>query len=355
MTSTQFSSLADLARLPWFEAYGERVVVSDPSVGPVIDLHTHVALSYLLPPSVDLYADKPEAEHYLPACCAMDLDVYANRNFSEERWTEMSKDMVFNAMRKGGIRATHTVPNLIREMDELGIERSCLLPIDFPVFSDNAKNATEAQRRQSRIIAFGSVHPYAPRAKERLEDQMNAGISGVKVHPNIQCVRPDAERAIELYKLCGARKIPILWHCGPVGREPALGRYLTQVKWYEKPIALCPETTFILGHAGALQCDEAIRLHNKYPNVFLELSCISLSQMRDVFAKCDPTRLVFGSDWPFYSAAMPLAKVLIASEGKPKLRSQVLHENARRLLRLDGATFGAAVSAPVAGLRHAVA
>ena len=332
MHPTRFSNLADLGRLPWFEAHGERVAVTDKGIGPIIDMHTHVALSYLLPPTVDLFATVPEAEIYLPACCSLDLDVYANRNFTAERWTTMSKDMALNALGNKGIRATHTVPNMLREMDELGIEQSVVLPIDFPMFSQNAKNATEAQKREPRIVAFGSVHPYAPGAKVRLEEQLHDGIRGVKVHPNIQCVRPDAARAIDLYRMCGARRVPILWHCGPVGKEPVLGRYLTQVKWYEKPISLCPETQFILGHAGALQCDEAIRLHCKYPNTYLEMSCISLSQMRDVLSKCDPSRLVFGSDWPFYSAAMPLAKVLMATEGKNELRRAVLYDNAARLL-----------------------
>src|SRR5690606_29579337 len=76
---TRFASLLDLARLPWFARSEEgRLVLRDRSVGPIADLHTHLAMAYVRPPSVDLHALHPETQHYLPACCAVDLDVYAN-------------------------------------------------------------------------------------------------------------------------------------------------------------------------------------------------------------------------------------------------------------------------------------
>jgi hypothetical protein len=63
----------------------------------------------------------------------------------------------------------------------------------------------------------------------------------------------------------------VFWHCGPVGIETPLGRKLSQVRRYEAPIAAHPGTTFVLGHAGALQPGEAIRLAKAYPNVWGEL------------------------------------------------------------------------------------
>jgi predicted TIM-barrel fold metal-dependent hydrolase len=43
---------------------------------------------------------------------------------------------------------------------------------------------------------------------------------------------------------------------------------------------------------------------------------------------------MMGSDWPFYHLALPLAKVLLATEGAPEVRRQVLHDNAARLFGL---------------------
>ncbi len=179
------------------------------------------------------------------------------------------------------------------------------------------------------------MHPYTPRQGEALDAQAHAGALGVKIHPNVMCVRPDDPRAMKLYRRCGERGLPVLIHCGPVGIEPALGRWLTQVRWYEKPIAENPNTVFLLGHSGALQFEEALALQRRYPNVWLELSSQSLSNVRAMVERGDPDRIVFGSDWPFYHQAIPLAKVLIATEGKREVRAKLLFRNAARLLRLE--------------------
>jgi uncharacterized protein len=330
-----YSSLLDLARLPWFEVDKGRLVVADRSIGPIIDVHTHLALAYVRPMGLDLYRATDETEHYLPGCCRFDLDVYINKNFTPEHLKALNKDLVLGSLTRGGMRATHTVPNLAREMDEMGVIKSIILPIDFPYISKNHVHAADAAKRDDHMMAFGSVHPYAPRMNEALDAQAHEGALGIKVHPNVQCVRPDDPRARKLYREAGARNLPILIHCGPVGIEPALGRYLTQVKWYERGIAENPKTTFILGHAGALQFEEALALQKKYDNVWLETSSQSLSNLRAIVDRAHPDRIAFGSDWPFYHQAIPLAKVLIATENDPEKRAKVLYRNAARLMRLE--------------------
>lgn len=330
----KFNGVLDLARLPYFEVEGDRLLLADRSIGPVIDMHTHLALAYVMPLQVDLFAAPAATEHYLPACCTVDLDVYINKNFSPERLRAMKVDLTLKSVTGKGMRRTHTVPNLVGAMRDLGIERSAVLPIDFPVLSNNAGAALSCAKREERIIGFGSVHPYSRDVRAKLDEQVARGALGIKFHPSVQCVRPDDPRAMRLYRLCAERALPVLWHCGPVGIEPRLGRYLSQVKWYERPIAENPRTTFVLGHAGALQYDLALALMKKYPNVYLETSSQSVSALRTFVEEGDPDRIVFGSDWPFYHQAFPLAKVLLVTEGDRALRHKILYANAARLLRL---------------------
>ncbi len=335
MSSSVFANLLDLARLPWFEARDGRLVVSDPSVGPVIDMHSHIALAYLLPMRVDLYRATGSTEHYLPSCCSIDFDVYQNKNFTPEALRALKRDLTLGSLRRGGMRATHTVPNLVREMDELGIVRSVLLPIELPYISRNAEHALEAARRQAKIISFGSVHPIVDRVGVRLDEQAHAGARGVKVHPAVQLIAPDHPRAMALYRHCADRNLPVLLHCGPVGIELQSGRRRTQVALYEKPIAEQPRTRFVLGHSGALQMEQALDLACRYPNVWLELSGQSLANVSTILDRADPNRVVYGSDWPFYHQALGIAKVLLATAGREHLRSKVLYQNAARLLGLS--------------------
>jgi len=332
----RFESLADLARLPWFRVDDAgRLVLRDESLGPIADMHTHLALAYVRPMSVDLGALHDETKHYLPSCCALDLDVYANRNIPPEALKELKVDLTLRSMGRRGMRATHTVPNLVREMDEMRIRASLLLPIDFPVLSQNAGVALGAARKEPRLLSFGSVHPYAADPERRLDDQLAQGALGIKMHPAVQLVRPDARRADALYKMCARREMIVLWHCGPVGIEGRLPRYLSQVRFYEKPIAENPSTKFVLGHSGALQFEQALELQRRYPNVWLETSSQSVSSIRRMVERADPERIVHGSDWPFYHPAISIAKILIATEGKKELRHKMLWANAAALLGID--------------------
>jgi hypothetical protein len=135
----------------------------------------------------------------------------------------MERDLSLGALTAGGMRATHTVPNLTREMGELQVAQSVLLPIDWPALSDNATTWLDAIRGDQRLIGFGSVHPYTRHVEEKLDRQIALGARGIKVHPAVQLVRPDDGRAMKLYKLCGERDIPVFWHCGPVDIEPPSG------------------------------------------------------------------------------------------------------------------------------------
>lgn len=334
---SRFTSLLDLTRLPWFGLSEEgRLVMTDASVGPIADLHTHLALAYVRPMSVDLDKLHPETQHYLPSCCAIDLDVYVNRNMSPEIVKELTRDLTLRSLGPRGMRETHTIPNLTREMDETGIRASVLLPIDFPVLSHNADVALAAAAKTSdKLFSFGSVHPYASNPESRLDAQYAKGARGIKMHPSVQLCRPDNRRARALYEMCGRREMVVFWHCGPAGIEPKLGQSMNQVKLYERPIRENPKTTFVLGHAGALQFEEALALQLRYPNVWLETSSQSLRNVQRMVDFADTRRIVHGSDWPFYHPAISVAKVLIATEGKPEVRHRMLWANAARLLGVD--------------------
>jgi len=342
---TRFEGLHDLARLPWFEVKAGRLVIADRTLGPTLDVHTHLALAYGRPNQLDLLRLWPETEHYLPKDRAIDLQVYINRNFSPADLRRLERDLTLGSLGPHGMRRTHTLANLAREMDELGVIRSVLLPIDLPVWSDNALTWLGASRGHRAALCFGSVHPYRSGLRAAVERQVALGARGIKFHPAVQLVRPDDARAQKLYRLCGEFGLPVLFHCGPVDIETRLGRYLSQVRHYEAAIATHPDVPFILGHSGALQMPEALAYARKYPNVWLELSSQSLDGCRRILAEAPRERVMFGSDWPFYHQAIGLAKVFIASEGDADLRRDVLWRNAARLF---GLPIDAGVDLPTA-------
>ncbi len=330
---SRFEGLHDLARLPWFDVR-DGALVADPAVGPSVDVHTHLALTFLVPGRVDLRADTGRTEHYLPAERAFEMEGYLNTSLTPADRVRMKRDLVWGNFRAGGMRGTHTAGNLAREMRGLGVARSVLLAIDWPFGSRNAEAWLEAVADREELIVFGAVHPLARDVEGKLDAQKRLGARGIKIHPAIQLLGPDHPRMIALCRAAGARGLPVFFHCGPVGIEGEGARRRTQVDRYRAALEACPDTTFVLGHAGALQHERAVALARELPNVWVEVASQGLPVIRRLLDEVDPGRICFGSDWPFYHQAIGLAKVLMATEGREDLRRGVLHDNAARLLGL---------------------
>jgi predicted TIM-barrel fold metal-dependent hydrolase len=335
MEKYEFKNYNDLSRLPYFTLRDERLTIdSDANIGPIIDIHTHLALAYVLPMQINLFQYHGKTEHMLPDYAQIHLETYANKDFTPKLLKRMRKIVANQIVSKEGAHKTHNVPHLTKEMDNLGIKYAVILPVDLPIISNNAKIYAKAAKFEKKLIPFGSVHPYSFFMRKKLDKQIERGAKGVKFHPMAQNIRPEHRLALKLYRLCGERDIPVMWHCGPVGIEGKSGRIRCQVLNYLPAVAANPKTTFILGHSGALQMEQALKIANKYPNTYLDLACQSLPSIRKIVNEADSNRILFGSDWPWYHEALTLAKLLIATEGKEELRRKILFENAKNLLQL---------------------
>lgn len=332
----RFPDRNGLSALPWFDIDHGEVVLSDRSIGPIIDVHTHYTLPSLRHDEADMRTETADSDLLLGRCCAHHLDVYANQCFSPTELDEMRRELVVGALRRRGKRLNHGAPNLARDMRSMGVERTIVIGIDMGIISRHVRQTLEVAKGREDAIPFGSIHPRLPRRRQRFEEQLHAGALGIKIHPPNMFTRPDHPRLSAIYRWCGEENLPVFFHCGPAGIEPKLGAYCGQVRFYDEPIRAHPQTRFVLGHAGALQSTEALALYRRHPNVWMDVSCLSLAQLREVLSQGDPDRIMFGSDWPFYHPILPLAKVLIATEGQPALRRKVLYENAVRLLESIG-------------------
>lgn len=330
-----FADLRDLARLTWFDLAGDRLIL-DPDLGPIIDIHTHLSLTYLVTSRVDQELETDRVLTYLPdRDRELDLEVYTNKNMHIEDQRRMRADLILGSFRKTGPRFTHTAANLLRCMSDLCIRHAVILPVDFPWISRNSELYLEVSERHSELIPFGSAHPWGQSADLRLKKLAEQGIRGLKVHPATQLIFPGSRRAMRLYRASSELSIPVLWHCGVVGIEPWPISRFAEVRNYEKPIAALEDVTFILGHSGGLQYQQAIDLAQRYPNVILDLSCQGLDGIRAILDAVDHDRIVNGSDWPFYHQAIGIAKVLLATGSDKALRRKILYENAVRVLGLD--------------------
>ena len=334
-----------LAELPWFEIDNRgRLVLRDPDVPATIDLHAHLGMALLFASPFDMFARTDRVRHILDCDgttpgCELDLDVYINANFSPEALRTMRFDVLQNVLWGSASARTHTLANLVDEMDDLRIERAALLPISFGLpFGDNLADQwldVLAQGPQkNRFIGGGSVYVGDPDWRTSLEEQASRGARVIKLHPATQRYFPDDPRAMEIYEACGELGLIVFLHAGRAGIEPSYTHQYTLIPGYEPMLAEHPGTNFILGHAGARDVEDAMVLGRRYSNAWLGIHGQGVTMLDRLIREVGWERLVFGSDWPFYHLAATLAKVLIVTRNDQDIRHAILRGNALRLLAM---------------------
>lgn len=334
-----------LAELPWFEIDPHGVLrCVDESIPRAIDTHCHFGMSLLFEPKLDLLAATPRVRHLLDCDatdpgCDLDLDVYVNANFDEPALKRLECETISQAFFGSDVARTHTIPNLVAEMDACRVERAVILPIAFHLpFGDHLTErwheAIRASATSERLVGGASVHPRDPDKLARLERFAAMGAKVVKLHPTMQGFYPDADDAKEIYAAAERLGLVIFFHAGRAGIEPESRRRYALPRHYEGALADFPRVPFVLGHAGARDGAAMLELGLRHRNAWFCIHGQGVTRLDEMIRRTQGERLLFGTDWPFYPLAVSLAKVLITTSdpGRRAIRHAILRGNAEMLL-----------------------
>jgi predicted TIM-barrel fold metal-dependent hydrolase len=201
------------------------------------------------------------------------------------------------------------------QMDVAGIQSAVLLPIDcarargVSISSNDQVAGLCAEHRG--FIGFASVDPSkegADRELERCIRQM--GLRGLKLDAALQGFRPDDQRAFAVYEAAESLQVPVLVHAG-MSWAPQTPLELGHPLLFESAIRRFPKLSFILAHFAWPWVWEAAAMALKYPNVYLDTSCLYYDSPKEffqfVFSRQIPTtvmerslrnKVVFGSNYP---------------------------------------------------------
>ncbi|MEM9175087.1 MAG: amidohydrolase family protein [Myxococcota bacterium] len=341
----RFQGYRGLADLPWYELDGAGALrLADDSVPSSIDFHTHLGMSLLFAPKMDLARETPRVRHLLDCDetdpgCPFDLDIYINGNFTPEQVDALPTMTIGQAFFGNEVVDTHTIPNLIREMDSVRVTNSVLLPIVFDLpFGDDVegdwRDGIEATGTADRLWLGTSVHPGERGAVAKLERAAARGAKVVKLHPTMQAFHPDAEDAMALYAAAERLGLVIFFHGGRAGVEPDSRQGYAMPRHYEGAFSAFPNLPFVIGHGGARDVAGMLELATRYDNVWLGVHGQSVTWLDEMIRRTGGERMLFGTDWPWYHLAATQAKVLIVTRdpGRAEIRHAILRGNAERLL-----------------------
>ena len=223
-----------------------------------------------------------------------------------------------------------TVSSLTSRMDEWGIDRSVMLSIATnPKQQTNVNNvAIEINTNSDRVYALGSLNPDSDSIKEEARRLRDAGIRGIKIHPDYMGAVVDDERFDAVYGAAVENDLFVVTHSGWDFISPDFIHCTPEriVRVMEK----FPSLRMVAAHMGAYRMwDEVERLLLGRDNLYIETSLAPMDGLdKTKFARMlnshSPERILFGSDFPWYSAGEAYAYVdslELASELKEKLFS----------------------------------
>jgi len=221
---------------------------------------------------------------------------------------------------------------LLDAMDQGGIHRSVVLPLDYGLLlgepetsirEQNRRIAEIALRHPSRIVAFAGVDPRRPEAEAIVEEGIcQLGMKGVKLHPGAgfdpgdDGFRPLMERIAEL-------GVPLLIHtgsafgplrsrwCRPLDLDVLLSRYA--------------DLRIVAAHMGGGWLDELCWTGYMKPQLYGDVSLWQMrcrqaprefgASLRKALDMLGMERVLFGTDWPFTADVMSPGKYADAVRG----------------------------------------
>ena len=230
-----------------------------------------------------------------------------------------------------------TVRSLLAEMGRSGVDRAVILNI-----ATNAKQQTNVnnfaiatKNTYPRLYTLGSIHQDSENIESEAKRLKDAGIRGIKIHPDYISTFIDAPKMDRVYAACVANDLfvashsgwdfvsPDVIHCTPERIVNVLDRF--------------PTLRFVAVHMGANTLwDDTERLLIGRKNLWIDTSLASpfkldKKQAERMLLGHDPDHILFGSDFPWFSEKDSLD--YLDSLNIPKsLKKKIRGENALALM-----------------------
>jgi predicted TIM-barrel fold metal-dependent hydrolase len=207
-------------------------------------------------------------------------------------------------------RALSDAGELLRLMDEEGVERLCLINYVAPEVMGLGRSVNDwvvrfVRGHEDRLVAVGSVNPRLTQdAAGETARLFESGVRMIKLHPPHQLFAADGylagdEALRAIYSTAQAAGRPVMIHTGTSIFPGARNRFADPMAADDVAVDF-PKLTLILAHAGRpLFMPTATFLARRHPNVYLDLSGIPPKKLLEYLPRLeDADKCLWGTDYP---------------------------------------------------------
>jgi predicted TIM-barrel fold metal-dependent hydrolase len=200
--------------------------------------------------------------------------------------------------------------DLVRNLDEAGLDRAVAFPLGAPYTDYSEANqvmAEEMAKYPKRIIGFCRINPnFGPQATATsLEHCLGKlKLKGIKLHPEIEFFDPNEAELMEpIYDAARRYRVPIIFHTGMSSKaSPGVIAELA---------ARHTDVPVILGHMGVSEYVKlAVAVARQHDNIYLETSVVGwMPLLLEAFRGVGSSKILFGSDHPYNPLPMEVEKI----------------------------------------------
>jgi uncharacterized protein len=251
---------------------------------------------------------------------------------------QLAAKVVRELSQQGGIKyyANGTIDGLKESMHQAGIELSVLYPVATKPQQVVSINNWAINIEDASIISLGAMHPDFDRCREEIERIHQAGLKGIKLHPQYQDFQLDGPRLYRIYELLVEFDMILSLHMG--GDEIMLPPYAGTPEKLAHVLDDFPGLKVIAAHMGGYDQWDAVEEHLVGRELFLEtsfgLGFIPDHKFLQIVRAHGADKVLFGSDSPWRPQKEDICKLMEVGLTETEL-NQIRRLNAVKLLQLN--------------------
>lgn len=204
-----------------------------------------------------------------------------------------------------------------------------------PKVNDAVAKAVALSRAHGYLtVGFAGMHQDYPDPVGELDRAVSLGLSGVKLHPDIQGVDIDDPRLSPLYAAMEERDLPLCLHMGDNRAEYSF----SQVDKLLRMLSRFPRLRVLAAHLGGYCAWEKALLLADDPRVCFDTSSslwvLSPERASELIRRLGTHRVMFGTDYPVRYVGGELTRFFTLPGFTAAEQRAMLYDNAIRFLGL---------------------
>ncbi len=205
-----------------------------------------------------------------------------------------------------------------------------------PKVNDSIAALAKHSREQGYLtVGFAGMHQDYEDFEGEVNRAIAMGLSGIKIHPDIQGVDIDDPRLFRLYEIMEGR-IPLYLH---MGDDRPQYRF-SEPKKLAHALSCFPKLEVVAAHLGGYKAsDEAIEYLAGNDRVWYDTSSalwyLTPERAGEIIRALDPAKVMFGTDYPVKNPAGELQRFFAIPGLTEQEQEDILWNNAIHFLHLD--------------------